>query len=125
VSTAPTTCTPLGEAESQPIRALELANAARLWRAGVKDVLAALPQRESKAGVAGLLVRRVPARRKDYLASVPVFELLDWIYHWPSKRNAALLDRAGIASEMRTVGELTERQRHALAEALTDAERAG
>lgn len=113
------------EAVPQHMRALELGNAARLWRAGAKDVLAVLPHGESKAAAAGLLVRRPPSRRADHLASVPVFELLDWIYRWSSRDNAALLDRAGIASETRTVGELTERQRHALADALTGAERAG
>ncbi len=113
------------EAISQPMRALERANKARIWRAGVKDVLAVLPHRESKAAAAGLLVRRLPSKRVDHLASVPVFELLDWIFRWSHKSNPALLAAAGIASETRTVGELTERQRHALAEALTDAERAG
>lgn len=113
------------ETVPQHMAALETAQATIHWRAGVKTVLACVPHREGRLVVAALLVRRVRPGRVDHLASLPVFKLLDWIFRWEASKTAGVLDRAGIASQTRSVGELTDRQRHALAEALTDAERVG
>ncbi len=107
-------------ATSQPLQALETANAVRVWREGARATVAALPHREGKLAVARLLTRRVPPRRTDYLATLPVYKILDWVYRWERRRTTGVLAGAGISSEMRAIGELTERQRHALADVLTD-----
>lgn len=113
------------EAVPQRMEALALAQTTRMWRDGARTTVAGLPHREGRAAVAGLLVRRRHGEGADHLASLPVFQLLEWIYKWSPPWTRLVLDQAGIASEMRPVGELTERQRHALADALTDAERVG
>lgn len=87
----------------QHLRALERANQVRARRARARR----------QVGSGELDVRVVLAQPPAELERVPVAELLGWQRSWGSVRVRRLLARAQI-SELRTVGQLTDRQRRAV-----------
>jgi hypothetical protein len=104
----------------QHLQALELANHTRLAHAAYRHELHELDPRAGRERVAELLDSgEIP----DDLRTLPIAKLLTYIQRCGSTAARRLLGQAGWhvpISEGTTLGALTERQRHALANALQD-----
>ena len=96
---------------------LAVANQIRLDRADLHHVIAAMSQRGGAQHVARLLLDP-----PDSLHNLAVRKLLLWINRWGDSRAEGLLAELEIGQRRDvTVGELTERQRVLLSDALTGA----
>lgn len=96
----------------QPQRALVVANVARLERARLHRVVAAMPTADGREAVADLLDKRTPA-----IQSMVVFDLLKWVRRNGDTAARHCMMAAGV-SEFRRVRELTDRQILALEDLL-------
>ncbi len=94
--------------EPQRLRALEHANAVRLARADLKRRIA-----EGETAAADVILECPDAVRRWTVA-----ELLMSQRRWGSTRCRKFLERNGV-SEIKPIGQLTERQRHLLAAELS------
>lgn len=110
--TAPVTALP------QHMQALEKANQTRFKRAEYRASVEALSTVDGQARVAELVLEMPPE-----LATLRVMDLLDWIHRVGVSQARRMLRSLGalgcVISEHRALGDLTVRQRKALASYLT------
>lgn len=95
--------------------ALYRANEIRLARADEKNKIRALPTREGKEAVAALLLDP-----PECLKTMTVAELIGCVTRWGATR-ARKFCHANMVGEMKAIGGLTDRQRHAIGHAFVEA----
>lgn len=107
---------PSGPDETAAQRAAAYANSLniRQLRAQLKRDL------RRRGAAAGSEMARILQDPPTYLQSALIFDVLAWLPGVKSVRADAMLQEAKVTGGLRTVGELTERQRSALAELVLD-----
>ena len=101
--------------EPQHMQALQRANRARLFRAGLKQ--------DIKHGRASVLtvIRRELSPTENYLTyNMKVIDVITAAQRWGKKRAKRKVMNPSFLSEQKTVGELTDRQRTVLLDILEE-----